>query len=301
MPTSRMVLESMLVSIVTASKRGRSIPSGTPALMSCTAAFNIALPPKACTFTSCTPFIAAADKTAPATVFGMSWNFKSRKMPGPSAAISLTPAGPAAVNSWLPILNKPTRSATCFANFTADDSESKSSATIRLLRGWASKVTVFATPATPGSVFARYVQQFQANLVHAGVNQPDLSGYAVGYINFASFLIGTAVIDTYQFKLAVPGVHDPYYGTERQVRMRRGQCLAIESLAVCRLLAIKTRPVPAGLAYPSLYRLCWLATMRNQRCLHGGRDKEHQWHPADCSPNHEEWFFNSVVFLLQTS
>src|SRR6266446_9664717 len=227
----------MLVRMVTAKRRGRSAPIGTPALMACTAASSMALPPSACTLTSCTPAIAADESTAPATVLGMSWNFRSRKMPVPSAATSLTAAGPAAVKSWLPILNIPTRSATCFANFTADDSESKSSATIRLLRGWASKVTVFATPATPGSVFARYVQQFQANLVHAGVNQPDLPGYAVGYINFASFLIGTAVIDTYQFKLAVPWVHDPDDGTEWQVWVRRGQCLAIESLAVCRFLA----------------------------------------------------------------
>src|SRR5204863_6880563 len=54
----------------------------------------------------------------------------------------LTAAGPAAVKSWLPILNIPTRSATCFANFSAMDRESKSSETIRLLRGWASKVVV---------------------------------------------------------------------------------------------------------------------------------------------------------------
>src|SRR5256886_2398182 len=153
----------------------------------------------------------------------------------------------------------------------------------------------------PGSVFTRYVQQFQANLVHAGMNQPDLSGYAVGYINFASFLIGTAVIDTYQFKLAVPRVHDPDHRTEWQVWMRCGQCLAIESLAVCGLLAVEAWSVPAGVAYPSLDRLCWLAQMRNQGSFHGGRDKEHQWHPANCSPNHEEWFFHSVVFLLQTS
>src|SRR5690349_7000064 len=246
----------MLVSIVTASKRGRSMPKGTPALMACAAAFIIALPPSACTFTSCTPFIAAEDKTAPATVFGISWNFKSRKMPGPSAAISFTTAGPAAVNNWLPILNRPTRSATCLANFTADESESKSSATIRLLRGWASKVTVVVTlRQRPGSVFARYVQQLQANLVYAGMNQPDLPGYAVGYINFASFLIGTAVVDSYQFKLTVPRVYDTDHRTKRQVRVRGSQCLTIESLAVRRLLSVEARSVPAGVASPGLDRL----------------------------------------------
>src|SRR5208337_1810168 len=69
----------MLVKIVTASSRGRSAPMGTPALIACAAARNIALPPRACTLTSCTPGIAAEASTAPATVLGMSWNFRSRK------------------------------------------------------------------------------------------------------------------------------------------------------------------------------------------------------------------------------
>src|SRR6266699_797645 len=87
----------MLVRMVTAKRRGRSAPIGTPALMACTAASSMAWPPSACTLTSCTPLMAAAESTAPATVLGMSWNFRSRKIPAPSAATSLTAAGPAAV------------------------------------------------------------------------------------------------------------------------------------------------------------------------------------------------------------
>src|SRR5580704_10247632 len=136
----------MLVRSVTASKRGLSAPIGTPALIAWTAASSMAWPPSAWTLTSWTPGIAAAERTAPATVLGMSWNFRSRKMPGPSAAISLTAAGPQAVNSWFPILNIPTRSEICFANFAAEDNESKSSATIKLLRGWASKLKVMCDP-----------------------------------------------------------------------------------------------------------------------------------------------------------
>src|SRR5262249_7818421 len=34
---------------------------------------------------------------------------------------------------------------------------------------------------------------------------------------------------------------------------------------------------------------------------HRGRDQEHKWHPPNCSPDHKEWSFHSVVFLLQTS
>src|SRR5215831_9614901 len=40
--------------------------------------------------------------------------------------------------------------------------------------------------------------------------------------------------------------------------------------------------------------------MRNERSLHHGRDKEHQRHPANSSPSHEEWSSHSVLFLLQT-
>src|SRR5208282_3499237 len=72
-------------------------------------------------------------------------------MPGPSCATCRTASGPALVNSWLPILNMPTRSATCFANFSAVVKESKSRATIRLLRGWASKFKVRDVPETLSS------------------------------------------------------------------------------------------------------------------------------------------------------
>src|SRR5580692_6269301 len=183
--------------------------------MAWTAAWSMALPPSACTFTSCTPVIAAADKTAPATVLGMSWNFRSRKTPGPKAVTSRTAAG----NSWLPILNMPTRSATCLANLTAEFSESKSSATIRLLRGWASKVKVFggrdlqvnpSDGAKPRLAPLGQLHQFKPDLADARVNQTDLPGDTVGYINFASFLIRTAVVNSYHFKLAVPWIDDTH-------------------------------------------------------------------------------------------
>ena len=55
------------------------------------------------------------------------------------------------------------------------------------------------------------------------MDQANLPGYAIGYINFASFLIRTAVINAYKLKFAVPRVDDPYPGTKWQVRMRGGQ------------------------------------------------------------------------------
>src|SRR5260370_29972227 len=201
----------MLVRIVTARRRGLSAPIGTPALMACAAASSMALPPSACTLTSCTPDIAAAESTAPATVLGMSWNFRSRKMPVPSAAISLTAAGPAAVKSWLPILNMPTRSEIRMANLKAENSESKSRATIRLARGWASKfVVVLSDPDSFAGSMLLFGQfhELEANLAHAGMDQTNFPRDTIGYINFAAFLIGTPVIDAHQRKAAVSAIHD---------------------------------------------------------------------------------------------
>jgi hypothetical protein len=45
------------------------------------------------------------------------------------------------------------------------------------------------------SVFPGNVQKLQPDLADARMNQADLSGYAIGYINFASFLIRTSIID----------------------------------------------------------------------------------------------------------
>src|SRR5215467_7399213 len=173
----------MLVSTVTASSRGRSAPFGTPALMACTAALIIVVPPSACMFTNCTPGKPAEASTAPATVLGMSWNFRSRKTPVPSCATCLTASGPALVNSCSPILNMPTRSATCLANFIAVDKESKSRATIRLLRGWASKVvTVQGLPVklTPDFPLLGYASVAAASVPAApGLHQSG-SGQSSG-------------------------------------------------------------------------------------------------------------------------
>ena len=68
-----------------------------------TAASSIAAPPAACTVTSRAPS-AAAFRTPPATVFGMSWNLRSRNTSQSRARISRTIAGPAAVNSSFPTL-----------------------------------------------------------------------------------------------------------------------------------------------------------------------------------------------------
>src|SRR3974390_3469041 len=122
----------------------------------------------------------------------------------------------------------PTRAATCLANFSAELRESKSSATIRLLRGWASKVVKVRDKRPEDLVQAlgllagtlrRQLHQFQPHLAHPGVDQAYLPGYAIGYINFAPFLVGTPVIDTYQLKPAIAGVDDAHPGAKGQVRV----------------------------------------------------------------------------------
>ncbi len=55
------------------------------------------------------------------------------------------------------------------------------------------------------------------------IDQANLPGYAIGYINFASFLVGSPVIYAHHFKFTVAWVYDPHPGAERQVRVRGGQ------------------------------------------------------------------------------
>ena len=53
--------------------------------------------------------------------------------------------------------------------------------------------------ATPtilrGSAFLWNFEKFEPDLAHARMKQADLPGDAIGYINFASFLIRTSIID----------------------------------------------------------------------------------------------------------
>src|SRR4029079_9594917 len=69
------------------------------------AARIIASPPLACTLSIHTPR-RAADLQAPATVFGMSWNLRSRKTSKPAFCSDSTTAGPAATKSSLPTLTR---------------------------------------------------------------------------------------------------------------------------------------------------------------------------------------------------
>ena len=63
----------------------------------------MARPPEAWTLNMKTP-ARVASRAAPATVFGMSWNLRSRKTSAPRLCTASTAAGPAAVKSWEPIL-----------------------------------------------------------------------------------------------------------------------------------------------------------------------------------------------------
>src|SRR5713226_2896212 len=119
------------------------------------------------------------------------------------------------------------------------------------------------------------------------MNQADFPGHAIGYINFASLLIGTPVIDTYQFKTAVPGVHYADEGAKRQVGVCRREGFGVEALAIGGLAPIESGAIPTGITYPGFNRLHGLIQMRNEGCFHARSNKEHKKYPPQCSPAHE--------------
>jgi hypothetical protein len=94
-PISRRVAWSKLVKTVTASSFGRSFRS--PAASR--AAFITAVPPDAWSVSRRTCGSFTAPETALATVLGMSWNFRSRKIWTPASASLSTARGPSAVKS----------------------------------------------------------------------------------------------------------------------------------------------------------------------------------------------------------
>src|SRR5215472_3186459 len=129
--------------------------------------------------------------------------------------------------------------------------------------------------------------------------QPDLAGHPVGYINFASLLIRSAVIDAYQFKLAGARVDQPDDGAERKVGVGRGQRLRVKMLSVGSLAAVKFRSIPAGIANPGLDGFRRFCLVSHQRRFHHRGDEEHERYPPQGGPDHEERSSHSVVFLLQ--
>src|SRR5258708_1987485 len=117
-----------LVRIVTAmSSGGRTTPS-----IDSRAARSIASPPLACTLSIHTPRRAAA-RQAPATVFGMSWNFKSRKTSKPRSWRRAMTAGPSATKSSLPTLTRQSLGSRRAANASAGSAAPKSSGTMMRL------------------------------------------------------------------------------------------------------------------------------------------------------------------------
>src|SRR4029077_19580201 len=133
------------------------------------------------------------------------------------------------------------------------------------------------------------------------MDQANLPGDTIGYINFAPFLIGTPVIDTYYFKLAVAGVDHTDDGAKRKVRVWRREGFRVEALAIGGLAAIEPGTVPTGVTYPGLDRLHGLIQMRKEGCLPRRSDQKHEEYPTKCSPAHEKSMSHSVIFVLLRS
>ena len=93
------------------------------------AAVSIARPPAACTFSIHTPSRVAAAHAC-ATVFGMSWNLRSRKTLKPRSIIQRTGSGPATTNISLPTFSAQARGSSLSASASACIGLAKSSATM---------------------------------------------------------------------------------------------------------------------------------------------------------------------------
>src|SRR5262245_55247936 len=144
---------SRLVSTVTATASGRRTDSSAAAAPAPSAAARImARPPEAWTLNMNTPR-RAASRAAPATVFGMSWNLRSRNTSAPRFWMASTAAGPAPVKSWEPILKRRTTPSSRSASRSASVIESTSSATMKRSRGPGGGPPSLADPTkTPGGI-----------------------------------------------------------------------------------------------------------------------------------------------------
>ena len=133
-PTLRRATASKLVKIVTPRSLGRCCFDVAQLSRASTAARIISSPPRAWTSSNAMPGNPDAAATAPRTVLGMSWYFKSRKMRGPRCASRVTAVGPSAVNKLIFILYMPTRLARRSAKGRAVSSVGESSAMMSLRR-----------------------------------------------------------------------------------------------------------------------------------------------------------------------
>src|SRR5712664_739085 len=121
----------------------------------------------------------------------------------------------------------------------------------------------YSTPTPSGSVLLGQLHELEPYLAHARMDQADFPGDTIGYINFAPFLIGTPVIDTYKLELPAAGVHHADEGSKRQIGMCRCEGLTVEGLTIRSLATVKPGTIPAGIAHPSLNWLHRLIQMRD--------------------------------------
>ena len=141
-PVAPSAAASMLVSTVTASRIGRwDVPPGVRSAASRAAAIMAGLP-QACRDSMAAPS-GASDRTAPATVFGMSCSLRSRKT-GRCVASRASMGGPSAQNSSRPSFASPECGATASPSARARAASGVSSATIRRSRATWGRASISA-------------------------------------------------------------------------------------------------------------------------------------------------------------
>src|SRR5437879_13476270 len=116
------------------------------------------------------------------------------------------------------------------------------------------------------------------------MDQADVPGDTIGYINFAPFLIGTPVVDTYQFKLAVAGVDHTNDRAKRKVRVCRREGFAVEALAIGGFAPIEPGAIPTGITHPGLDPLQGMIQMRYKGCCRAPSNPARAAHPPQRSP-----------------
>src|SRR2546423_8827022 len=97
------------------------------------------------------------------------------------------------------------------------------------------------------------------------MDQADFPGDTIGYINFASFLIGTPVIDPYYLKLAGPSIHNADHGPKRQVGVCRREGFGVEALAIGGFSAVVPGGTPTWNTHPQPDRRLRVVLNLNQK------------------------------------
>jgi len=240
----------MLVRMVTAKRRGRSAPIGTPALDGLHRGFEHGFAAECVHVDELHAGHGCRGKHGASNGVGNVVEFQVEKNARAQCGNFLDGGGPAAVKSWLPILNMPTRSATCCAN-SAPWIENQNQARRSDCCGMGVEVVVvIGDPDSFGVSASRQLQELEPYLAHAGMDQADFPGDTIGYINFAPFLIGPRSLirtnSNLPFRVFTTRTTEP----KGRLGCGGSEGFRVEALAIGGFAAIEPGAIPTGITPP---------------------------------------------------